>query len=109
MLLISPELISEVKEVLERPRIGAKYSLTVQEISDFVARLQRTAEPVVPLDPLPVRSRDPKDDKFLAVALGGAADYLLTGDDDLLVLDGDPALGSLRIITVRAFLDLLEQ
>ncbi|HEX5501645.1 MAG TPA: hypothetical protein VFW96_03425 [Thermomicrobiales bacterium] len=43
----------------------------------------------------------------LAAALGGSADYRVTGDDDLLALAGDPRLGALRIVTVRAFLDLL--
>jgi len=51
-----------------------------------------------------VAIRDPKDIHLLA-ALGGDADYLITGDADLLVLAGDPTLGPLRIITARAFLD----
>jgi putative PIN family toxin of toxin-antitoxin system len=32
--------------------------------------------------------RDKDDDKFLAAALGGSAQYIVKGDDDLLVLDG---------------------
>ena len=66
-------------------------------------------ERVIPHEPPPVSSRDPKDDPLLAVALSGHADYLITGDDDLLVLDGEPALGTLRIVTVRDFLQLLAQ
>ena len=31
--------------------------------------------------------RDPKDDKFLELAINGNAEYLITGDKDLLVLD----------------------
>ena len=31
-------------------------------------------------------SRDPKDDKFLEVAINGSADFILTGDTDLLEL-----------------------
>jgi predicted nucleic acid-binding protein len=31
--------------------------------------------------------RDPEDDKFLEVALGGKADLILTGDADLLTLN----------------------
>jgi predicted nucleic acid-binding protein len=45
----------------------------------------------------------------LACALGANVDYIVTGDEDLLVLDGHPALGSLRIVTPRAFLTILEQ
>jgi len=31
--------------------------------------------------------RDPKDDKFLDVALAGEADYLVSGDSDLLSMN----------------------
>jgi putative PIN family toxin of toxin-antitoxin system len=31
--------------------------------------------------------RDPKDDKFLELALNGRADLIISGDADLLVLD----------------------
>ena len=64
---------------------------------------------VSPLAPLPIHSRDSHDDKFLAVALGGNAEYLITGDDDLLVLQGDPRLGTLQIVTAREYLQLLAQ
>ena len=48
-------------------------------------------------------------DKFLAAALGGNADYLIAGDEDLLVLDGDPKLGKLRVLTPRASLEILDR
>lgn len=51
--------------------------------------------------------RDPKDVMILASALSGRAHYIVTGDDDLLSLDGAPALGALRIVTVRDFLAIL--
>lgn len=41
---------------------------------------------LVTLDSIPAVSRDPKDDKFLAVALAGRADVILSGDRDLLTL-----------------------
>jgi hypothetical protein len=43
----------------------------------------------------------------LACALGGAVDYLVMGDQDLLALNGEPALGTLRIVIARALLDVL--
>lgn len=66
------------------------------------------AERVDLLPVLPVSVRDPKDEHILAAALGGEADYLVTGDQDLLVLAGDPRLGSLQIVTVAAFMDILD-
>lgn len=46
--------------------------------------------------------RDPKDNFLLALAIDGTADYLLTGDKDLLDL---VQLGTTRIITITQFLE----
>lgn len=51
--------------------------------------------------------RDPKDVPILAAAIGGGADVLITGDNDLLVLSGDTRLGELRIMTAGQFLQLI--
>jgi putative PIN family toxin of toxin-antitoxin system len=108
-LLTELSLMAEAIRVLQRPRIRTKYGLTMERITELRERIVRTAELVTPLSPLPVHSRDAHDDIFLAVALGGKAEYLITGDDDLLVLDGHPALGTLRIVSVRDFLEILAQ
>ena len=47
------------------------------------------------------RSRDPKDDMFIAAALAGGAKYLVTNDRDLLVL-GTPF--GISIVTPVEFL-----
>jgi predicted nucleic acid-binding protein len=44
--------------------------------------------------------RDPKDDKFLELALNGRADVIVSGDADLLVLD---TFRGIPIITPAAF------
>jgi hypothetical protein len=54
-----------------------------------------------------VRVRDPKDEQILGTALASDADYLVTGDEDLLELAGDPRLGTLTIVTVVDFLAIL--
>jgi putative PIN family toxin of toxin-antitoxin system len=109
LLLTEASLLAEVIRVLERPRLRTKYGLTMEQVTELRERILRTAELVSLLAPLPIHSRDSDDDKFLAVALGGNAEYLITGDDDLLVLQGDPRLGTLRIVTAREFVHLLAQ
>jgi putative PIN family toxin of toxin-antitoxin system len=107
ILLTSSELLDEVDSVLHRASIQERYQLAEERIERLLTRLRLTAEWVMPLNrPLPLHSRDPKDDKLLALALGGNADYLITGDQDLLDLDGEPALENLPIITATAFLEL---
>lgn len=105
-LITAPLLIVEVDRTLHRPRIRQKYAITEEEVRELVGALQ-AAEEVQPQEELPLVPRDVKDTPLLAVALGGHADYLVTGDEDLLVLAGDPALGGLQIVTVRDFLALL--
>lgn len=50
--------------------------------------------------------RDPKDDKFLELAVNGEADFIVSGDDDLLVLD---PFGGIPILTPDKFLDVLSK
>jgi uncharacterized protein len=106
-LLISPSLRAEVEEVLQRDKFRVRYRITDDEREQFLFLLDARAVVVTPRRRLPVHIRDPKDERVLAAALGGRADYLITGDDDLLVLNGDPRIRSLKIVTVREFLDLL--
>lgn len=96
LLLCSEPQTTELADVFERPKI------TRRSIPESVAELFYLIEAVgIPVSPaeLPLSVRDAKDEKILAAALGG--------DADLLVLDGDPRLGRLRIVTARAFLDIL--
>jgi putative PIN family toxin of toxin-antitoxin system len=103
-LLLSAEQREEIAEVLQRPKIRDKYGLSNEDVADLVFFLDTRAEPVTTDIDLPLHARDPKDDMLLAAALAGGASYLVTGDADLLVLNGDSRLRGLKIITVRAFL-----
>ena len=49
-------------------------------------------------------TRDRKDDYLLACAVVGQAEYLVTGDNDLLVLDG---IEGIRIVTARKFCEIV--
>ena len=105
-LLISDDQRSEVRNTLSRPKF-ASYGVSSVQPRSLFNRLTAQAVDVSPIDELPIPVRDVKDEPILAAALGGGADCLVTGDDDLLVRDGDPLLGRLRIVTARAFLDIL--
>ncbi|HEX5506239.1 MAG TPA: putative toxin-antitoxin system toxin component, PIN family [Thermomicrobiales bacterium] len=107
-LLVSPRVEAEYARVLPRPKFQRVYGVTRADIESFLTLVAERAVVVTPLSPLPLDVRDPHDVMILAAALGGAADYLVTGDDDLLVLAGDPRLGALQIVTARAFLDILQ-
>lgn len=107
ILLLSEDQFSEIRDVLNRPEIVNKYHLSEDERRDLFSLMATFTKPVRPLLTLAVRVRDIKDEKILAAAIGGKAEYLITGDDDLLVLRDDPLIGNLKIVTAREFLDIL--
>jgi putative PIN family toxin of toxin-antitoxin system len=82
-ILYSTETLTELVDVMRRRKFQA-YT-TAEEVAAFVQWIITTGE-LVAVDEVPVVSRDPKDDKFLAVAVVGSADYLISGDKDLLVV-----------------------
>ncbi len=99
-ILVSEPTLIELVETLQRPRL-ARY-ITETERWEFLAAFLREAR-LVPVTVTVRACRDPKDDKFLELALSGQARYLVTGDKDLLELH--PFQG-IDILTPRAFIHL---
>ncbi|MBF2057683.1 MAG: putative toxin-antitoxin system toxin component, PIN family [Cyanobacterium sp. T60_A2020_053] len=99
--LISQVTVAELIQVLAYP----KFSLTVQEQEDLLADYIPFCETVKMPKILPIipSCRDVNDEPFLLLALVGNADYLITGDDDLLSLQNS---FTCSIITVNQFLSL---
>lgn len=106
ILIFSPRLIRELEEVSQRDKFK-QYHLFTEQAVELIDNIKAFAEIItsIPEEQLSIRSRDPKDDKLLACALSANVDYLITGDEDLLILNGNPALGNLKIITAKDFLD----
>ena len=96
---MSLETTEELIEVISRRKFD-KY-LTAEEREEFLESLLAKAEIVEVLENLEI-CRDPKDDKFLNLASSGAANYIVTGDDDLLVLK---IYGGAQILNARDFLE----
>lgn len=106
-LIVSAFQKRELSRTLARPRITAKYGVLDERRAELLRAIDDDAEEVVPLAELPLPVRDPDDERILGAALAARADYLVTGDKDLLVLAGDPRLGPLEIVTVTEFLAIL--
>lgn len=105
-LLLSDRQRTELIDVFARPGLARRFRLPQKERDELLNRLAKAE--AVPLHlRVTVAVRDPNDEHILAAALGGEADFLVTGDDDLLSLAGDPRLGALRIVTVVEFLTIL--
>ena len=105
-LVLSPPLLSELLEVLTRPELTAKFRTTEAiTVASLLALIEGQAE-IVELPQIPLVSRDPKDDKVLATARAAQAAYLVTEDQDLLVLG---TFEGTQILTATAFLQILEE
>jgi putative PIN family toxin of toxin-antitoxin system len=111
VLLFSPELLDEIERVIQYKKFQQKYSITPEIAADFIIKLNAIGE-VIEVNPqmsMPMQSRDLSDDMLLRLAIAGQADYLVTGDKDLLVLHGQVTLKNTTIVTVSQFLQLLEK
>ena len=99
VLLVSEALMSELAEVLARPKFDAY--VTVQDRQQFLRLLARIAT-MVPILHRVRECRDPKDDMLLELAISGDAHFIVTGDADLL---GMSLFRGVRILTPAAYLE----
>jgi putative PIN family toxin of toxin-antitoxin system len=99
IILISVATIEELQKVMNRPKFDKYVDPEIR--SEFIAQLIQQSELVEINEPI-IACRDPKDDKFLEVAVNGKADYLITGDRDLLVLH---PFRNIQILTPADFLN----
>ena len=99
-LVYSQPLLDELVEKLVLPRIRDKYGLDNQAIETTLALLALRGESVHPTRAVKV-CRDPDDNALIEAALAGNAEYIVTGDEDLLVLKKSETV---RIVTPRVFL-----
>lgn len=83
-LLASEATLDELASVLSRPKFD-RY-VTIAERQAFLERLIRIVE-IVPIVHTVRACRDPRDDKFLEVAVNGEGGVIITGDRDLLILN----------------------
>jgi uncharacterized protein len=102
-LIVSRELLEELETRLARPKF-TKY-LDESRRRAAVADLALSAVQVE-LAGTVKACRDPDDNKLLEIAAVGRADYLVTGDQDLLVLS---TFQEIPILTPARFLEVLTQ
>ena len=99
-ILISEELSKELSDVLNRPMFD-RYA-SQEERDEFLYALTLESE-FVEITESVRACRDPKDDKILELAINGNADYVITGDEDLLALNpfqGIPILRPAEFLSV---------
>ncbi|MBQ6964121.1 MAG: putative toxin-antitoxin system toxin component, PIN family [Bacteroidaceae bacterium] len=82
-LIICDELLDEIREVASRPKFV--HYFPQPEVESLLEFMQLIGEKFVPTQQVAI-CRDKADDYLLALAIDSHAHYLVTGDQDLLVL-----------------------
>ena len=81
-LVLCDDIIREFEGILTK-----KFKLASTDISEISAIVSEAASEILhKLGPIPNICRDPNDDMIIACAVDAAADYIVTGDEDLLIL-----------------------
>ena len=102
-LLVPPEQITEFRGKAATKRYF-RSRIPHKAIAEFAAHLRVLGELLPPQEEPVAYSRDPKDDDLVAYAVINEADYLVTGNQDLLVLR---QVHQLQIATPAQFLKIL--
>lgn len=96
-VLFSQELLDEFIEVARRPKLRKYFN--IEDLESLLNQINLHAEFVAVMSKS-IACRDPKDNFLLSLALDSNANYLLTGDNDLLELK---KIGKTQIITLTQF------
>lgn len=99
IIILSDTVIDELSNVLSRSKFDRYLAKSIrQELLETLVEASLLVQPSESID----ECRDTKDNKYLELAISGHAESLITGDEDLLVLN---PFRNIKIITVLEFLD----
>jgi uncharacterized protein len=99
-LLVCNELLDEFYNVIQRPKFN-KY-ISQSQLNDYMNFLQPKFNYIQLISKIDIY-RDHADNFLLALAKDGNADYLITGDNDLLVLSN---FEQTRIVTLTTYMTI---
>jgi putative PIN family toxin of toxin-antitoxin system len=96
-------VLAELNRVLARPHIRRRLKWDDARVVEFSDRLREQSVIVTTSERVDA-VRDPDDNRVLEAAVAGEAEYIVTGDRDLLDLG---SCEGIRIVTPAAFVELL--
>lgn len=104
-VVVPRELIAELAAKVATKRYF-RTRIPHAAIDAFIKQLTALSELLPPLEEIPPHTRDPKDDYLVAYGIVNEADFLVTGDADLLVLG---RVGALQIVRPADFVSILKR
>lgn len=103
-LVLSEPILEELEDVLLRDEVCSRFQYAPQDIRRIVGTLRRSARIVSPTSKFVVIREDPKDDVILNTAYDGGAEYIVSGDSDLLKLR---RFKGIRIVTPKQMMAIV--
>jgi putative PIN family toxin of toxin-antitoxin system len=101
-LKISPQSLAEVRRVLLYPRLQRKHGWSEEQINDFLIGIAAAATLTPGTLSVHAVPDDPTDDKYIACALEGSAQYIVSGDEHLTGLG---RYQGIEIVTPAVFIE----
>ena len=101
-LCITDEILREIITVMSEK----KFDTSIDEIREYVKIIESYSIKLSPKDNPEKISRDEDDNKILQCGVDGNVDFIITGDNDLLVLKEH---GNIKILNPRAYLEMVQQ
>ncbi len=105
-LVLSEPILRELGDVLLRDEVRNRFSYTQQDIRKILGTLRKSARLVTPTSRFVVVREDPKDDVILNTAHDGNAEYIVSGDSDLLKLR---RFKGISIVTPKQMMDIISR
>ena len=105
ILVTSQSILNEVSRVLNYRKIKTKYHLKKKDIEELLFALYLASDLTPDRLKVKVITQDPEDNKFIACALEGRADYIVSGDEHLLKIK---EYKGTKIITAYQFLKVIK-
>lgn len=104
LLLLSEDILAELERKLSSTKFASRIGAVAISPAEVVDTFRGMAEVTAPADVPEDTVRDPKDRMILACAVGGKADFIVSGDKDLTSLT---AYQGIPIVTPSAFLSFM--
>lgn len=101
-MIATQAMMEQLHAVLLRPKFRPDFEAHGLNIEHIIQRYRTLARYVTPIVISEKIVRDDEDKQFVECALGGKADYLITGDRDLTAIG---VFRGLPIVTPAQFLD----
>ncbi len=106
-IYLCDEILEEIRRVLlEYPHIRKKYFYSNRQVAMFRQGLRSAVSVVTKVPSIKIVTDDPNDDMVIACAVKAKAQYIITRDEDILVIR---KYKEIKIVSPEEFMEVLRE